>query len=389
MNKAILPITILFLVYLTLTMGCKPEQKPTQEIQIETEQVMPEKAENTIVLTRKQYESAGMQMGTLQLETLYETINTTGFLNVPQENQIVVSSYMGGYASSTPFLPGDEVKKGELLIRLTNPEIVSVQKDYLIAKQSLAYLKTVYDRQVTLERENISSRDKLLLAESEYYNMLATAAALEQTLLLNNIRPEKVSATNISPVLNLYAPIGGVITSVSAENGQFVDPGTPLFQIVNTDHMHLEMKVFEQDVAMVKPGQKVKFTIPDSKVSEFYGEIFLVGKAIDKQDRTLAIHAHPDDYPKLPQFYGLFVEAEIIIADRQADCVPNSALASGNGNNYVFVKQSETSEGLTFERIPVEVGFTTEAYTELIPTSVSLLKGKQILVKGAYGLMQE
>ncbi len=387
MNKASITITILFLV--SLNMGCKPEQKPTQEIEDEAVLSTPQKDENTIVLTRKQYESAGMQMGALQLETLYETINTTGFLNVPQENQIVVSSYMGGYASSTSFLPGDQVKKGELLLRLTNPEIVTVQKDYLIAKQSLAYLKTVYDRQVTLERENISSRDKLLLAESEYYNMLATVAALEQTLLLNNIRPEKVSAANISPVFNLYAPIGGVITSVNAENGQFMDPGTPLFQIVNTDHMHLEMKVFEQDIALVKPGQKVKFTIPDSKVSEFYGEVFLVGKAIDKQDRTVAIHAHPDDYARLPQFYGLFVEAEIIIADRQADCVPNSALASGNGNSYVFVKQSETAEGLAFERIPVEVGFTTESYTELIPSSVSLLKGKQILVKGAYGLMQE
>lgn len=388
MNKAILSILFPSLIWLTF-MGCTPEQNQTKEPQFVSDQSENIEVENTIVLSHKQYESAGMKLGTMQLETLYETISTTGFLNVPQENQMVVSSYMGGYVSSTPFLPGDQVQKGVLLLRITNPEIVSMQKDYLVAKQSLAYLKTVYDRQVTLERENISSRDKLLLAESEYKNMLVVAAALEQTLLLNNIKPEKLSAETISPMLNLYAPIGGVVTSVEAVNGQFVESGTPLFNIVNTDHMHLEMKVFEQDVALVKSGQTVKFTIPDSQVGPFYAKVFLVGKAIDSKARTVVIHAHPVDNAKLPQLYGLFVEAEIIIADRKADCVPSSALVSGNGKNYVFVKQSETTDEMTFERIPVEVGFTTESYAELISSSVPLLKGKQILVKGAYGLIQE
>lgn len=388
MKRTTLYTTLLVMVTL-FNAGCKPDQNQQQEPQNVAEIQKAEKEANTIVLSREQYTSAGMQMGSLQLETLYETISTTGFLNVPQENQMVVSSYMGGYASTTHFLPGDQVKKGQLLIQLTNPEIVLGQKDYLIAKQSMAYLKTVYDRQVTLEKENISSRDKLLLAESEYKNMLATVAGLGQTLRLSNINPDQVTAENISPIIGLYAPIGGVLTRVEAVNGLFANPGEPLFEIVNTDHMHLEMKVFEQDIALVHPGQKVKFTIPDSRAGAFYGQIFLVGKSIDKAERTVLLHAHPDENSDLPHFYGMFVEADIIVADRQADCVPISALASGNGNSYVFVKKSEQAEDLTFERILVEVGFVTESYAEILPSSIPLIKGKQILIKGAYGLMQE
>ena len=114
-----------------------------------------------------------------------------------------------------------------------------------------------------------------------------------------------------------------------------------------------------------------------------------MGKSIDKQDRTVAIHAHPDESDLLPHFYGMFVEADIIIADREAECVPLSALASGNGESFVFVERAETENELTFERIPVEVGFITETFAEILPASLTILKGKRILVKGAYGLMQE
>jgi len=376
-----------FVISLTIY-GC--QQKPEQVVaEVVTEKVTEPEAENMVSLTREQFETGGMQLGNMQPRTLFETISTTGFLNVPQENQIVISSYLGGYASSTPLLPGSRVQKGQFLMNLTNPEIVTLEQDYLIAKQSLSYLKSVYDRQVTLNKEKISSLDKLLQAESEYKNMLATRAALEQTLLLNNIQPEKVTPENMSPIISLYAPISGVITRVEAVNGRMTSPGETLFEIVNTDHLHLEMKVFEQDVAFVHPGQKVTFTIPDSRAGEYTGEIFLVGKSIDKEERTVTIHAHPDENSDLPQFYGMFVEAQIVIADREADCVPISALASGNGNEYVFVVHSETENQMVFERIQVNVGFTTDTYAEILPSSVAIIKGKQILVKGAYGLMQE
>ncbi len=381
-------VAMLALMISLATYGC--QQKPLQvAAEVVTEKVAEPEAENRVGLTMEQFETGGMQLGNMQLRTLFETISTTGFLNVPQENQIVISSYLGGYASSTPLLPGSMVKKGQFLMSLTNPEIVTLEQDYLIASQSLSYLKSVYDRQVTLNKENISSLDKLLQAESEYKNMLATRAALEQTLLLNNIQPEKVTPENMSPIISLYAPISGVITRVEAVNGRMTSPGETLFEIVNTDHLHLEMKIFEQDVALVHPGQKVKFTIPDSRAGEYTGEIFLVGKSIDKDERTVTIHAHPDENSDLPQFYGMFVEAQIVIADREADCVPLSALASGNGKDYLFVLQSRTEDKMVFERVQVEVGFTTDTYAEILPSSVALIKGKQILVKGAYGLMQE
>ena len=380
---------ILIVLAITLLAGCKSE-KPQENADVNLTVNQDSKPENQIVLSRAQFESAGMKTGVMQPEKLEEFVRTTGYLSVPQEYRVVISSYLGGYASSTPLLPGDYVKKGQFLINLTNPDIINLQQDYLVSKQKLNYLKSVYDRQVVLAGENISSQDMLLMAERDYNNMLTTKAVLGQTLRLINIDPGQITPETVSPVVRLVSPIHGYIASVNAVNGQFSGPGEKLFEIINTDHIHLEMKLFEKDVLNVKPGQKIRFSLPDVKKRSFTGEVFKVGKSINMEDRTVDVHAHPDIEDGLPGLMiGMYVQVEIIIADRMAECVPVEALASLSGIDYLFVMRSAGNDSLIFEKIPVNVGLINDQYAEILPSSVPSIQGQQILINGVYGLMQE
>ncbi|PIY34010.1 MAG: hypothetical protein COZ08_04260, partial [Bacteroidetes bacterium CG_4_10_14_3_um_filter_42_6] len=133
---------ILIVLAITLLAGCKSE-KPQENADVNLTVNQDSKPENQIVLSRAQFESAGMKTGVMQPEKLEEFVRTTGYLSVPQEYRVVISSYLGGYASSTPLLPGDYVKKGQFLINLTNPDIINLQQDYLVSKQKLNYLKSV------------------------------------------------------------------------------------------------------------------------------------------------------------------------------------------------------------------------------------------------------
>jgi len=380
---------IILVLAITLMAGCKSE-KPQENNDVNLTASQDSKPENQIVLSWAQFESAGMKTGVMQPEKLEEFVRTTGYLSVPQEYRVVISSYLGGYASSTPLLPGDYVKKGQFLINLTNPDIINLQQDYLVSKQKLNYLKSVYDRQVVLAGENISSQDMLLMAERDYNNMLTSKAALGQTLRLINIDPEQITPETVSPEVRLVSPIDGYIASVNAVNGQFSDPGEKLFEIINTDHIHLEMKLFEKDVMNVTPGQKIRFSLPDVKKSSFTGEVFKVGKSINMENRTVDVHAHPDIEDGLPGLMiGMYVQVEIVIADRMAECVPVESLASLSGIDYLFVMRSAGNDNLIFEKIPVSVGLINDQYAEILPSSVPSIQGQQILINGVYGLMQE
>jgi len=365
--------------------GCGTQSEQYQEAPEETVELNDE----TLLLTREQFNHSGIVLGNLQRESIYQTITTTGFLNVPQENRAVISSYMGGYISSTPLLPGDQVKKGQFLLSLTNSDIISLEQDYLIAKQSLAYFKTVFERQKLLFEEKISSQDMFLSAEKEYDNMLTSLNALRQRLLLNSIDPDALTPENISSLIKLYSPIDGTLVRVDAMQGQLAQPGQELFEIVNTDHFHLEMKVFERDAATIVEGQKLTFVIPDAESVVYTGEVFLVGKAINKEDRTVDIHAHIDDFQKLPGLFGLFVEATIVINERTGLCVPSDALVTAEGSNYLLVKMEENENHMLFERIPVSTGFVTGTCTEIMPAGLEKIGDRQFIMKGAYGLMPD
>ncbi|MFA5417866.1 MAG: efflux RND transporter periplasmic adaptor subunit [Bacteroidales bacterium] len=388
MKISTLKSLILVVLAITLVVGCKSEkqQENTDEILTTSQDVKPD---HLVVMSRAQFESAGMKTGVMQPETLEEFVRTTGYISVPQEYRVVISSYLGGYASTTPLLPGDYVKKGQFLINLTNPDIINLQQDYLVSKQKLNYLKSVYDRQVVLAGENINSQDMLLMAESDYNNMLTTKSALGQTLKLINIDPEQITPETVSPVVRLVSPINGYIASVNAVNGQFSDPGEKLFEIINTDHLHLEMKLFEKDALNVTPGQKIRFSLPDIKKSSFTGEIFKVGKSINMENRTVDVHAHPDIEDGLPGLIGMYVQVEIVTADRKAECVPVEALASLSGIDYLFVMRSAENDSLVFEKIPVGVGLINDKFAEILPSSVPSIQGHQILINGVFGLMQE
>ena len=95
-------------------------------------------------------------------------------------------------------------------------------------------------------------------------------------------------------------------------------------EIVNTEHIHLELKVFEKDVLKLKKGQKVIFRIPESSSKNYVGDIHLIGKSIDV-NRTVQVHAHIDHEIKHNFIVGMFVETEIVIENSISKALPESA----------------------------------------------------------------
>ncbi len=243
------------------------------------------------------------------------TIAVTGFIDVPPENRASISPYFGGFVKNINVLPGQSVKKGEQLFTLENPEYLKVQQEYLESKEQLDYLNTDYLRQKQLTAENITSTKLYKKAESDYKVMLAKYQSLKELIKLMGLSIIEIEKGNLFSNISVRSPISGDITSVNITKSAFTDAKTVAMEVVNLDHIHLELEVFEKDVLLVKEGQGLLFKIPETGSQVYEGKIYLVGKSIDSNKRTVMVHGHIEEEIDglIP---GMFVEAKIDLQDR-------------------------------------------------------------------------
>src|SRR5690606_33145966 len=120
-----------------------------------------------------------------------------------------------------------------------------------------------------------------------------------------------VSAENLKTTIAITAPISGYVTSILATKGMFLNPSDVALTIMNPDHMHVELNIFEQDLTKVKIGQEVSFRLQDSD-TEYKATVHLINKAIDVDNRTVKVHCHlVNEKESLQLTPGMYVEAEI------------------------------------------------------------------------------
>src|SRR5690606_34484631 len=118
-------------------------------------------------LSTRQFQSSNMELGTLEATSFHTVVKAIGIFDVPPEHIASVSAYYGGTVKEIRLLPGEYVKKGQTLFVLENPDYVQMQQEYLEAKGQLTYLKSDFERQKNLVRDNITSQKNYLKAESE------------------------------------------------------------------------------------------------------------------------------------------------------------------------------------------------------------------------------
>lgn len=337
-----------------------------------------------ITTTQAQFESEQMVLGKLSSQRFEHTISASGMIDVPPQNKANISTFMGGYIVKTPLLVGDRVMKGQLLVSLENTEYVELQQQYLEVAEQLTYLKNEFDRQKTLYDEKISSQKNYLQAESNYKSSFAHYNGLKKKLQMLNINPINVDKGQFTSTINLYAPIEGNVSKVNVSNGSYVSPADIILELVDTDHIHLELSVFEKDIMHIKKGQKIRFKIPEASNETFEAEVHLVGTTIDETTRRVKIHGHliKEDEPFV---VGMFAEANIITNNEEHLALPNSAILGLDNKYFVLVLENSANGNYSFEKLLVETGETSESYTQILNTEA--IEGKKILLKGTDKLL--
>lgn len=367
---------ILIPAVLCSSAGCGSKQKTSEE-----QQAQPKT--HTIVVTSGQFDALHMQIDTLRLKQFETMVKASGKIDVQPQYRAKVTSYLAGYIKASNKLVGDKVTKGDRLLTIDSPEFLSLQQSYLEAMGQLKYLKSEYKRQQTLYRENISSQKSFLQAESDYKKDLAAYKSLQQRLIMLHVNPKQVEKGNLVPVLTIYAPISGIITTLNANIGMAVSSGDVILDIVDTNHMILDLAVFEKDAFKLHKGQKIRFGTPQGDSNTFQATISQIGRSIEGKDRVVQIYASFNDQTKKKLITGMFVEANLIASTRMAKSVPYDAVITEEGKHFLLVYTGNKNGQYLFRKTLVHTGERNGDQIEIFESS-ELPKGTQVLTKGAF-----
>lgn len=349
-----------------------------------------EHGENEVHLTKVQIQTIGLTTGSFQPIKISGFMKANGIMDLPPDEIATVTAPARGFVLSTKgeYLVGSYVKKGAILATLEHPDYLSLQQNYMDVVAQLEYQEQEVERQQKLSEANAGALKKYQEASSTLKRLTAQSEGLKGQLRYLGLNPEQVEEGTISSSINLIAPISGYITKLDINQGRFVEPEEMLYEIVNNKHVHLELDVFERDIAKVKEKMRITFSVPSLGNEIFEGEVRLVGRSFNMENKTVRVHGHIEG--KHPSFIrGLYVEAKIWSDNETVNALPSGAVVSSEGLAYIFVPEpSENPEELHFKRIPVKLGVSSKDFVEVKPLEV-LPDSTAIVTSQAYFLASQ
>jgi len=175
---------------------------------------------------------------------------------------------------------GIRVKKGDHMVYLYSPDLLSAQAELIQAAKSA---------------QNISPDS------SEFINrsILATLDAAREKLRLLGLTPQQIENIEQSgkPVdhLTIYAPIGGIVINKNATEGMYVQTGTRIYTIADLSKLWVKLDAYESDISWIRYGQQVEFTTEAYPGRVFKGRISFIDPILDAKTRTVKLRVNVDN----------------------------------------------------------------------------------------------
>ncbi|MCH3883691.1 efflux RND transporter periplasmic adaptor subunit [Tenacibaculum aquimarinum] len=378
-------IILILLIISLLVVSCgNKENQNNKEQKTEIKDKHNESKE--VMLSRQQFDVLKMKIDTLALRNMSGYVEANGTLEVPPQNEAAITSVVGANVVSIKVVEGDKVKKGQVVAYLSHPNIIKMQTDYLNAFSNSNFLKKNYERQQKLYNAGVGSGANFQKAEAEYDASKAMVNGLEAQLKLLNVNTSSIRNGTIAQNISLRSPIEGFVQKVEVKIGQYVEPQTELFEIVNTHHVHADLMVFEKDVYKVKKGQKVMFNLQSNVNEDLSAEIYSVSKTFEDNPKALHVHAEIEN-KKGNLIPGMYIKGKIQVENAETNALPESAIIKEGDRFFVFSVKKE-NEDWSFTPVEVFLG-TKDGNWVAVQFAEKLEKNTKFAYNNAYYLIAE
>lgn len=340
-----------------------------------------------IPLSEKQVKAVDLKMGEAQEREMDTMLHANGSLVLRAQDMGNVSSLMGGIVKNVYVKEGQMVSRGQVVATIENTDVVTLQREYYTAYKESEMARLELDRQKTLASAGAGIKKTLQMSEKNYKvakaNLLGTGRQLQQM----GISTKQVAKGKFTTVFPLRAPISGTVSDMQASLGSYADMQTPLMKIRNNHAVECDLNVFEKDIAKVKVGNQVLVSLTNQPGVNVSGRVYGMNQYLNKGTKSVAVHVKLDAKRGAKLFEGMYVSGQIATGRQLCMTLPDKAIVSADGKQYVFALNQQHSKGGTysFSRHEVTTGVSNNGYTE-VALCKHLKKGQKIVTDNAFYL---
>ncbi len=265
--------------------------------------------------------------------TYQQTLKYNATLSGIEES--TVSAMVGDVVTNIRFKVGDRVQKDDIVIKFpaNNPSA-----QYAQAQSAFNSITAIHDRMNRL-------KDQGAISQQDYDNVKT------------QFDVSKANLQTSEQMINVRAPISGVITDIMVNVSDNVFPGQPLFTVSSTNGYKAIIMIPEGEISKVKKGTAVKATWEDTSIN---GRIASSALVMDPNQKAFRVEASfPGFNSKLS--YGVTAEIDIqILSKPNVFVVERQHLVKENGDNFVWLAQDDKAV-----RVPVTTGITDQLIYEV------------------------
>jgi RND family efflux transporter MFP subunit len=298
---------------------------PAPQQEISTPAVSPPSAEtplSPIQLSPERLQIIGVKFGVVELKELKDTIRTTGTVAIDERRVSYVQTRISGHIEKV-FADAtyQYVKIGQPLFTLHSPELITAEREYLLAKQNVQNLSqsTVPGVAAGVASLLESSRERLTqwdIPQQEIARLEATG--------------------QVGETLEIHSPVSGYVTERNALPNLMVQPDTRLYTVADLSTVWVLAQIFQNDLGRLKVGSPASLTVDSYPGRVFRGRVDFIYPDVDMTTRTARARLIFSN-SQLTLSPGMFVNVTVDVNLGRQLAIPVSGVLQSGTRQIVFV----------------------------------------------------
>ena len=277
----------------------------------------------TVKINPTTVQNIGVRTAHVVQRDLHQNIRTIGRIDYDEAKTTHVHTKFTGWIEKTYVnTTGQKVKKGDILLEIYSPQLVTAQEEYV----------DLYLRLLEAKKENRTSAIE---------NLKSTLSSTRKRLENFDISRDQIDRLEkdqtIRKTLKIRSPFSGIVEKKHVQDGMAVKPGMNLYSISNISSVWVYADIYEYEVPWIQVGQNAKMTLSYIPGKEFIGQVEYVYPYLDSKTRTLKVRlSFPNkDNMLKPGMYANVNISSVPVKD--AIAVPIEAVMYSGARNLVFI----------------------------------------------------
>ncbi|HEX6509809.1 MAG TPA: efflux RND transporter periplasmic adaptor subunit, partial [Chloroflexota bacterium] len=281
-----------------------------------------------VQLSPQRLQSIGVKTGEVERKSISDEIRTTGNVVVDETRLAYVQVRSSGYIQKV-FVDATYryVRKGQPLFTIYSPELVSAEREYLLAKQSQQRMAQSTDPSVVSDTASLVD---------------AAATRLKQWDVPAREIARLESTGQVQQDLEIDSPVSGYVIEREALPNKYAQPDTRLYTVADLSSIWVFAQVFQNDLGRLKVGGPATLTVDTYPGRSFVGRVDFIYPDIDMSTRTARVRlVFPNPDMKLTP--GMFVNVALAIPMGDQLVIPAAGVLQSGTRAVAFVDQGAGS----------------------------------------------